>query len=353
MESGIKLLQGYCGCLLDNGNVLYITEKGGTFVEFNSRTGELVVLRKEVLKERARNIFNINNVIYVVTAKGRLIAEGRKNEYESIYYEIMDKTQDYGELLYVCNYKDIIYMFYKKEYRIITFNTNTKKIKRFFMEVPEEYKEMKVDAVCFYNGQLCMLSGQDKKMIMYSFEQNRIVHAVDTPDRENIKYMVYESGGFFLLADNTVYELQKEWIPVATLHSDEQPEKMCITKNKIWLFPGKGRDIFVYLRDSGKWEIIHEYPDDLEYICDKTRSKYMSRCNGKDIICWMMYSNNYFVKIEREKESISWIKPQVINKDLISDYVFRQNNILLEKNMDLNDFIYLIQNNKENGYGIL
>ncbi len=339
MESEIKFLQGYCACLLDKENILYITKTRSFFVKFNFHTGDVQILKKTALKGSARNIMAIDEKIYVVSAKGLWLAESGIHDEQFVYYDI-NNQEAYGDLLYVYNYNGVIHLFFKNQLAIVTFNTKTKEIERYSMDKASELKNITFDAVCIYYGRLCMFSTEKQLKVIYSMGAKQVTSIEPIPDLPSIQCAFSEEGALYVLAANTIYILKDERFErLLKIESEEVYNRMCVANQKIWLMPIKGKEIKVYSLKTGMWEVFTDYPDDLEYTGGNDDSKFLSRCANGEMVCWMMYSNNYFLLIERESGKVSWIKPKLNNLKPIFTRYAEEKRIISEKEISLKAYI--------------
>lgn len=337
MREEIKLLQGYCGCMFDPNKIIYITEKDRLFMEFDACTGEIKVLDKDNLKGRIRNIIAIEDTLYMVSADGRWIAETKYEQTDFSYYDVEKYLNDAEKLLCVQNYYGKIFLFYKDTYRIIVFDSENKTFETFYMDRAEELKGVEIDAMCKYQGRLCMFSSKQQLRIIYSMGKREIIDISAIDKIPSIQCALYEEGELYLLAENTIYLMQDSLKPLKKMETDTKIKKMCIVNQVMWLFPGEGTDIFCFSLEKDTVEKYDAYPKDFEYDANK-KFKYLTRCSSREKVFWMMHSSNYFLSIDRENKTVEWIKPKLINKNFLIEKLSGKR-IINEKEFSLEEYI--------------
>lgn len=312
MKRDIELLQGNCGCMLNN-KMLYVTEKNGTFVQVDLSNGEVEVLGRDALKSKVTYIAVIDDAIYAVDANGAWLAESKIEGGKIIYHDL---ECDGKRFVSICRYKGKIFFFLRDETAVMVFDALSKRTERYTFTVPYSSDGSIFDVGCFCRDSMFLFNLVQKVCVRYSLSSYQVDSIKNITLADSISSITYANGKIYALAANTVYEMTDDFTPVVTVQDKSLCTRLCVTEKHIWMMPGLGEDIFIYSMETGQYRTFDEYPNDYEYSIKEGWWKFMSWCGDNKYIYWLMRLNNYILKIDRESGQGSWIKPFIKNPSL-------------------------------------
>lgn len=344
MQDSIKLVQGNIGFLMDH-YIIYTAEGSGILLQADLLTGTIEILEKDVLQNNIIYITAIDDVVYAVDRAGKWVSEVVPNRKEIVYYKTNYKSKkSYGIFLAVRRYSDKIYMFLKDEAAYLLFDAKTKEIVKHRLDLPT-VKGGSFEWTCVKDEYIWLFSGKQGLCAQFDLKKGYIRFAGNIPKIGNVVYAFATKENMFLLSENTVYEFKEG--EITRFFSAEAPfelGRMCVTEKNIWLLPGKGREIYMYSLDSRKIYTYTDYPDDLEYVENQMAGQYSGCCEDDKYIYWMMWTNNYFLKISKKTGEGTWIKPRGIHERLLCKKAFESKKILNETRFSLGQYLRYLTN---------
>lgn len=343
MRSELEMIQGNCCCMFNN-KMLYITEKNSTFVQVNLSNGEVEVLDRDALKSRVSYITIIDDTIFAVDASGAWIAETKIEDKSIVYHDLQCYEKRFAG---ICLYEKKIFFFFRDETEVMIFDSSSKEIEKHMLDIPYNCERDIFEASCFGGDHVLLFNSEMKIYARYSLKDNIIESVKSLPSIGKISCATYVNGKLYILSGNTVYEMTETAKSIVSVNDKALFTKLCITKNHIWMLPGLGEDILIYSMEDGQYTRYNDYPEDYEYSVPKGWWKFIGSCGDAQYIYWVMRSNNYILRIDRESGQGSWINPLIKNPSLAVKQYLDKRQLVSEGICSLEQYLTYIGLEKE------
>lgn len=327
---------------LKDGYIYYLSDNWPLYAKYNIETNTIEpnILKQEIAKKRIyiEKYISFDKGVIGLARNGKyLIRIGKKIDDISIY-EMDAGTEEWGNYAAASVYNDKLYIFTKKQNKLIIFNLNTntfseKKLKDIF------------NIGVNINANMWLLSARGERLIRYDMNTNE-VHTVclnETP--KDIVYINRVEKNIYLLSrTGDIWTFDTEKNNLSSIYEAIDYHDVCrlvITDNKFIELPALGKDIYIINKDDMSCSIYDEYPKDFNYIGPNGWSRYSDCYNYEDLLVFSRRSTNYILMIDLKTSKIIWRKPIEPSITDVYEYSRCVDNKVIEGQLSLKEFIGL------------
>lgn len=329
----------YAGCQLDN--YLYCISEQETFImRIELNTGEVSYPIKpdgfELGDFRPGKMLCYKNNIYGFEYNGQRIMkyDRTKNfcEYIQLEYNEYPETGRYAGV-YV--HDDYIYIIPSLRKEIIIFDTREKKKRNISIFSNNISTKFNVEN----NEKIFFKTCEDSDSIWIFTQRENIAICLNKQTAEYIEFILpnvikgckqlWNEGNLFYIWDTSgsIYEWDCKANKAQLIWHDELGENadfgiITVVDDRLWILPmwsEKIRFIELETLKMNEWE---DYPCNLNYCSDYPLGKYLEWYDTEGERYASMHAGNYILCIEKKKNVIRWIRPDVL--DYSTKWEYRQ-----------------------------
>ena len=270
--------------------------------------------------------------------------------------------KEWGNYTAYTSYKEDVYIFPRYRRCIIKLNAHTQRVEyitELYKEVEQYILQKNWDYCEFVQGckvgtAMWLLSENGKLLVSYDME-NGETKIYELPySITNCQQLVYANKKFYFLVGNgTVYTWNFQKIDTLftiedTCDKEYEFCRLAVTRQKIYVLPFLGNDIWVYNRKNEKVEKFETYPQEFEYLAPKGWSKYYGYCENEQYYFFAMRSMNYLLKVNKNSGQSDWIKPILPSiEEEFEVYSRTENSMFREDVWDMNEYLHIISLKKD------
>lgn len=341
-------IQNFLYTVIVNDTMYFFGEYDGLFYEvsIDDLSARIIPLEKGVDYRGSSVIGTDESFVYAILQWGKRIlrydTKEKQAEYNLIGYERY-ALHAYGAVIKDGNYFRI-YPIQSSSVIVIDYNT---------LEVVEEIKGKPKNCEPCYVGTRDMdaidfvFSNQSKELCSYKGQKMQKEYSLMEIESKVISISYFNRSLFVLCEDGNVYRIDSEHNTcLITGFSHENSEKyfgmIYVVDEKIWLLPWLGEEIVCYDLKNNTSCVYTGYPKDFSYSDNFGSPKYTTIVRYGHKVFFNVRAGNYMMCMD-DKGKVDWRRIQwPLSNDIIKSILYRDNNVLNEKDVSLVDYIDMI-----------
>lgn len=332
----------FMAAAVQDNNMYWISELGGFFTRMNLDTYQAEYI--PIPGVEAKN----SSVIYAACGKIYAILNGGQG---ILIYDIDKKTytviplnmQEYMLNMYssVKRYKDELIIVPAFSERIIRLDIISEKIHIDDTLEDSDSGEIKryhtLTDYCEDNAIWIYLSTKDR-LVKYNLDTGKCDEYILPYSVGNIVHVICrEDKAYLLTMDGRLYEWNISSGELKNLleikDKDISLGRMNYINDKIWLFPHKSDDIYVYDRKEEKLLRYKDYPEDFSYTAPEEMGRYSYSTEDDRYIYMAVHSANYMLAINKENGAGKWIGVNVPSEAQTIDFLMQNKTTFFSEDM--------------------
>ena len=251
--------------------------------------------------------------------------------------EIKANVDFYGNFAEVSTNGNKVYIFTKKQKRIIVFDADN-------WSVYDRKIDFDLSFGVTIGESVWLLDIEGTRLIQYDLKEEkydvielelRLINVAHVVNDSSIIYFLYKNGDIWTF-DTLSYEQKQKYKTT----DNRKVCRLVILKDKFIELPALGNDIYIISRDNDKTVVYEDYPEDFKYIGDKGWSKYADSFSIDGDIYYAPRSANYLMIIKTLTGDIEWLKPDIPCVNRVFDYLLKKRKqIIREGQVSLREYI--------------
>lgn len=330
-----------CVCSQNN---LYFFATGYSFPIrknlLSDKTDILQMTSKRDFRDKAFDLeICVGRNLYVLEMGGEYFLRYNLDTYEANYYKIDCDYDADGNFAYMNAIGEKIYIFTRRERKLIIFDTKTETMRTIMYPYTEDSVYI---CGCVWKGGLFLFPQSGSYILEYMpTEDAWKVHHIEKVLDRCVHVVCYKDEMYILLVNGRILKWNIEENVINELDYNPQiyskknrVSRIVVIKDTAIILPSSGMDIGLVNLQDMKLSIYHDYPKDFMYDSWKSNwSKYYGYCETKNYYYFANRISNYMLVIDKTNLNISWMKLEISKEQKMKHFIERGNTVPEEAGM--------------------
>lgn len=337
-------------CIIENNNLLYVTDYEHIFEKIDINSGNV----KYIDNPKGYKPMDWSGTDIILQDTERFFLLEQSGE-RLMIYSPSDKNCKY---LYIdCNdhvcinfagatiYNENMYIFPRFRNSVLKIELKSgliKKLGKLCSSLNYEFKEGPLPTMLFscsylIESHIWIFTEQNGIVIDYDLKQEKIKEYILPPNIKTCIHVGYLEGKFCILtAEGKIFlwtpymDYGQELYDFGEKYSYPYFGTIANTKDRIWILPLFGNDIYFFDLVTRECKLYVDYPEDFKYIAPSDWSKYFFYSSDEKYFYFSMHSGNYIFYIDKYNGQEYWLKP-IIDEEIRSKFYLENNRRYCEK----------------------